>query len=38
VERTLKPGRYVLASFYAGEGSAAKPDIFRGLLTGAKAR
>ena len=38
VERTLKPGRYVLVSFYAGTGATAKPDIYRGLLTATKVR
>ena len=38
VETTLKPGRYVLASFYAGSGANAKPDIYRGLLATARVR
>jgi hypothetical protein len=38
VERTLKPGRYVLVSFYAGTGATAKPDIYRELLAATKVR
>ena len=38
VERKLKPGRYVIVSFYAGTGVNAKPDIYRGLVTTTKVR
>lgn len=38
VERRLKPGRYVVASFYAGTGANAKPDVHRGYLSAFKVR
>jgi hypothetical protein len=38
VERRLKPGRYVIVSFYAGTGVNAKPDIYRGLITTTRVR
>ena len=38
IERRLKPGRYIVVSFYAGSGVNAKPDIYRGLVTTTKVR
>lgn len=38
VETHLKRGRYVVASFYAGSGQNARPDIHRGLVASFRVR